>query len=260
MSLMPNLRGIFKENLNRVAISPKLERVRPDPKFLGVIEDPNAELPSGSEADMIVVRSKYKPTYEILIWDFDSVFKKEGWIFAGEAKSKEEAVKSAQENMLTEKRGGESFGKTLQDIATHHKVDIKELEKQLEKGIGIEGEHGEDASMAKKVAMDHLWENPKYYTKLVSCGLEEPIEEGLLGSLGNAAVGAVKGAVAGATGNKPGQNQGQDPSQMDPNVYKKYQAENDKLAKQKDVLTKQLQKLNQDKAALAKKYNVNPNA
>jgi hypothetical protein len=197
MSLMPNLRGIFKENLDAIA---------------------NKVCNHGRKNDGT----------------------------CGDCKQ------------IKEKRGGEAFGKTLQDIATHHKVDIKELEKQLEKGIGIEGEHGEDASMAKKVAMDHLWENPKYYTKLVSCGLEEPIEEGLLGSLGNAAVGAVKGAVAGATGNKPGQ--GQDPSQMDPNVYKKYQAENDKLAKQKDVLTKQLQKLNQDKAALAKKYNVNPNA
>jgi hypothetical protein len=160
-----------------------------------------------------------------------------------------------------EARGGEAFGKTLQDIANHHKVDIKDLEQELKKGIAIEGEHGEDAVKAKKIAMDHLWENPKYYSKLIGCGLEEPkeeIDEGLLGSLGQAAVGAVKGAANAIKGGNTAQ--GQDPSQMDPAEYKKYQSAVQKVNKTIEKLTQELQKSRKEKADLAKKYNVNPNA
>jgi len=160
-----------------------------------------------------------------------------------------------------EERGGEAFGKTLQDVANHHKVDIKVLEKELQKGIAIEKEHGDDEAKAKKIAMDHLWENPKYYSKLIGAGLEEPkeeIDEGLLGSLGQAAVGAVKGA---ANAIKGGNNaQGQDPSQMDPAEYKKYQSAAQKVNKTIEKLTQELQKARKEKADLAKKYNVNPNA
>jgi hypothetical protein len=40
------------------------------------------------------------------------------------------------------------------------------LSKQLEKGLKIESEHTKDKTKAKEIAMDHLAEDPNYYTKL----------------------------------------------------------------------------------------------
>ncbi len=37
---------------------------------------------------------------------------------------------------------------------------------QLKKGIKIELEHTNDEDVAKEIAMDHLAEDPEYYTKL----------------------------------------------------------------------------------------------
>ena len=42
---------------------------------------------------------------------------------------------------------------------------------QLSLGVQIEMEHTNDPDIAKEIAMDHLKEDPKYYTKLVSAGL-----------------------------------------------------------------------------------------
>lgn len=38
--------------------------------------------------------------------------------------------------------------------------------KQLEAGIKVEMEHTSSKKIAKEIAMDHLTEDPKYYTKL----------------------------------------------------------------------------------------------
>lgn len=77
---------------------------------------------------------------------------------------------------------GLAKGKTLEDLAKKHNVDIKDLEKQLIMGaIGTKDENGveiehtakdinnpteEEIEAAKKIAMDHLVEDPEYYTKL----------------------------------------------------------------------------------------------
>ena len=42
---------------------------------------------------------------------------------------------------------------------------------ELAAGINVEMEHTKDKSIAKKIALDHLAEDPKYYTKLKSLGL-----------------------------------------------------------------------------------------
>lgn len=39
-------------------------------------------------------------------------------------------------------------------------------EKQIKKGMKIEMEHTRNKKMAQRIAMDHLVENPKYYTYL----------------------------------------------------------------------------------------------
>jgi hypothetical protein len=57
-------------------------------------------------------------------------------------------------------------GMSLEDIAKKHNIDISELQKELEKGAKVEHEHTNSEEHAKRVAMDHLVEDPKYYTKL----------------------------------------------------------------------------------------------
>lgn len=53
-----------------------------------------------------------------------------------------------------------------QQIADMHGVSIEEIESQLEMGIKAELEHTTDQDIAHEIAMDHLIEDPKYYTKL----------------------------------------------------------------------------------------------
>jgi nicotinic acid mononucleotide adenylyltransferase len=62
--------------------------------------------------------------------------------------------------------GGLSTGMDLTDIANHHKVDIDELMKEFQMGIKVEMEHTTDRKVAEEIAMDHLYEDPKYYSKL----------------------------------------------------------------------------------------------
>lgn len=86
--------------------------------------------------------------------------------------------------------GGLADGKTLMDIAQMHAYDdstdstskekikemYKELKLQLEKGIKVEMEHTKSRLKAKEIAMDHLFEDPKYYDKLKKIEVDE--EEG----------------------------------------------------------------------------------
>lgn len=53
-----------------------------------------------------------------------------------------------------------------EEIAKHHRVDAKEIQKQLVKGIKVELEHTKYRSIAMEIALDHLWEVPNYYDKL----------------------------------------------------------------------------------------------
>jgi hypothetical protein len=78
-------------------------------------------------------------------------------------------------------KGGLADGKTINDLVMHHGVESwasiqfesleKQLKLQLEKGMKIESEHTSDSAIAREIAIDHLWEDPKYYDKL------EKIEE-----------------------------------------------------------------------------------
>lgn len=86
--------------------------------------------------------------------------------------------------------GGLADGKTLMDLAKQHAYDdstdstskekimdmYKELKLQLEKGIKVEMEHTKSRLKAKEIAMDHLFEDPKYYDKLKKIEVDE--EEG----------------------------------------------------------------------------------
>ena len=65
-------------------------------------------------------------------------------------------------------KGGLADNKTLSDIAYKHGVPLKLINQQYRMGIQIEREHTSDKEEASEIAMDHLWEDPKYYTKLKS--------------------------------------------------------------------------------------------
>lgn len=90
-----------------------------------------------------------------------------------ETQSKGGIVKKveAKEDKL---RGGTSDDKTIEQIAKKHDkkgyYDIKDmvsfLKKQLQIGKKVESEHTNDESIAIEIAMDHLMEDPNYYTKL----------------------------------------------------------------------------------------------
>ena len=46
---------------------------------------------------------------------------------------------------------------------------------QLKVGIAVEMEHTSDPKIAEEIAIDHLTENPKYYTDLCNSGIvDEP--------------------------------------------------------------------------------------
>jgi len=63
-------------------------------------------------------------------------------------------------------------------------------EKQLRVGIAVEYEHTNNVNIAREIALDHLAEDPEYYTKLIQAGIvdEKPAldlakELGILESL-----------------------------------------------------------------------------
>jgi len=79
--------------------------------------------------------------------------------------------------LIEEKKGGLSKGMTLKDIAKKHNTEYnenyyKKLQQEFKKGTRVEKEHTDDPKLAQRIAMDHLVEDPEYYTKL------KKIEEG----------------------------------------------------------------------------------
>lgn len=72
--------------------------------------------------------------------------------------------------------GGLADNKCVKDIAEKHKVDVSEIEQQLEMGMNVEMEHTNDKEQAKEIALDHLYESPVYYTKLKE--MENTIDKG----------------------------------------------------------------------------------
>jgi hypothetical protein len=62
--------------------------------------------------------------------------------------------------------GGLAKGKTPEDLAKKHQVSIDHIKTQLDMGSKVEIEHTKDHSAALKIAMDHVFEDPNYYTKL----------------------------------------------------------------------------------------------
>jgi predicted nucleotidyltransferase len=77
-------------------------------------------------------------------------------------------------------KGGKADKLTLPQIAKKHKLPIEDLTSQFKLGVKTEMEHTDNKKQAKEIAMDHLAEDPKYYTKLKKAKLEEAINKDLL--------------------------------------------------------------------------------
>ena len=89
-------------------------------------------------------------------------------------------------------KGGLADGKTIEDIAKKHKMDVDMLKIQLDKGMKVESEHTDNKGKAREIAMDHLWEDPTYYIKLKKMEKEEEVDE----MMGAASAGGYNGDVA----------------------------------------------------------------
>ena len=90
------------------------------------------------------------------------------------------------------------------DESTTDKVDPT----QLSIGIQIEMEHTNDPDIAKEIAMDHLTEDPKYYTKLVNAGLASEFKPGTGSGFGDPTSSFNDPARIGAGGLKKGNMHG----------------------------------------------------
>lgn len=62
--------------------------------------------------------------------------------------------------------GGKADNLSLEDIAKKHGVSYGFLKQQFTQGMKIESEHTSKPEIAKEIAKDHLFEDPKYYIKL----------------------------------------------------------------------------------------------
>jgi hypothetical protein len=98
-----------------------------------------------------------------------------------------------------ELKGGLADDKTLAQIAKKHdaknyyhiKNMMDSLRKQLHIGMEVEMEHTDDKEKAKEIAMDHLWEDPTYYTKLKKIEAKEMTGGDSSGSFEGPAFGGV---------------------------------------------------------------------
>ena len=62
--------------------------------------------------------------------------------------------------------GGLADGYSIQDIADKHAFEVSNIQAELEVGIEVEMEHTDDRNKAEEIALDHLYEDPCYYSHL----------------------------------------------------------------------------------------------
>lgn len=62
--------------------------------------------------------------------------------------------------------GGKADGMDIEDIAKMHDITVDEIYDEFTKGIRHEMEHTSEMMVAVEIALDHLYEDPQYYTKL----------------------------------------------------------------------------------------------
>jgi len=70
-------------------------------------------------------------------------------------------------------KGGLADGMTMKALAKKHGLDVIDIRVAFEDGIKVELEHTDDKEVAKEIAADHIFEDPKYYEKLSSMEEDE---------------------------------------------------------------------------------------
>ena len=61
-------------------------------------------------------------------------------------------------------KGGKADKMSIEDIAKKHGVSIDAIKKEIQIGIGIEKEHTSSKGKEREIVMDHLVEDPVYYS------------------------------------------------------------------------------------------------
>jgi hypothetical protein len=101
-------------------------------------------------------------------------------------------------NESNELKGGNADNKSLVQIAKKHDAKnyyhiddmVKSLKKQVEMGLPIEMDHTDSEEKAREIVYDHLWEDPKYYSKLKKADIDET-DSGSSGSFEGPAFGSM---------------------------------------------------------------------
>ena len=146
------------------------------------LKQPNIELNSDTMSDAIKYQQDMKENNK-KIESQEATGASSAGQYSAPLFTKEE---TKEDNKL---KGGIADASTLYDLAMKHVGDktvkkqspqriskmIMHLAQQLVKGIKVEMEHSDDMKIAKEIAMDHLAEDPNYYTKLKR--IEESKEE-----------------------------------------------------------------------------------
>jgi len=63
-------------------------------------------------------------------------------------------------------KGGKADGMDIMDVAKMHGMSVDELYNEFSDGVKHEMEHTSEMMVAIEIALDHLYEDPEYYTKL----------------------------------------------------------------------------------------------
>jgi hypothetical protein len=101
-------------------------------------------------------------------------------------------------NESNELKGGLADNKSLVQIAKKHNAKnyyqindiVKSLEKQVKLGLPIEMDHTDSKDKALEIVYDHLFEDPKYYSKLKKSDIDET-DSGSSGSFEGPAFGGM---------------------------------------------------------------------
>ena len=88
-----------------------------------------------------------------------------------------EKIKSFNTFLSEGNKSGDMTPEEVYQKASSHKkwYYLEDFEKELNAGISVEMEHTNDPETARRIALDHLYEDPEYYEKLAKAGLvDEP--------------------------------------------------------------------------------------
>lgn len=63
-----------------------------------------------------------------------------------------------------ELKGGKADNMSIEDIAKKHDVSVSSIENEIKIGVTIEKEHTDSEEKQLEIVLDHLFEDPEYYS------------------------------------------------------------------------------------------------